>query len=811
MKKVLQSLILLLGALMLPATAYAQQRLYGDVNGDLEVNIADINVVIDLILDGNGFTAAADVNGDGEINIADINVIIDIILGGAEAPAVVHVYGDDGPTEGRVITVTDGSVTVTCDPGAEPKIGEIIVSGITDTAPVGFLRRVESVQTSGGQCVMTTTNASLEEVIPDGDYDLPVPMQEQGQYVTIQVPGQAPERVGFSTSLRLGVKIGSSGIKIISNVSAADEAAVLDGDQDKTYPVSFIAYINPSIDMNFIYNSRNKKVQRIGLKGNADISADILGKISAEGSVPLLGDDGIKLFTVNLKPVVVMAGYIPIVTPRIDVFLTADLSGEVYLKSRFVAAQAEGGFSYIYTPTPDPITGKNHNFTTSFSCGALGDGHLNDRLSETFAPKVGINGAVTATLHPTLDVSLYGANDIFNVGVPICPWVKAEGNFAFTLKKDIELDYDDQVTFSAGVDIGLEAKFKLGKKNLKWKQNITLLETKLYDFCGITPSITNFQVSPDSPMPNDTKQVRFSMDLTKPFYQLLPEQDYGFAYGLADESRENWTYVSEKPYYDDGFSATNQTQYIETYISSYALEKDKTYRVCPYVTIFGTHIFRKGENFKIEKEDEEGDWVDLGLPSGTIWATRNVGASSPEDYGDYFAWGETDPKDYYDNNTYKWYRSDDDYSGYTKYCTNSLYGYKGFVDNKTELDPSDDAACAHYPGGRMPSKGQILELVNSCTWQWTQRNGVKGHLVTGPNGNAMFLPAAGNRWHESLVGAGSYGYDWSRTLHPGYSSYDYYPPNAYGLQFEMGNWDYGCNDQMRHLGFTVRAVRVSQN
>ena len=803
MKKI--QLLLLALLLALPLNGYAQHALYGDVNGDLEVNIADVNSVIDIILNGTAVTPAADVNHDGEINIADVNVIIDIILGGAEAPAVVHVYGDDGPTEGRVINVTDGSVTVTCDPGAEPKVGEIIVSGTTDTAPVGFLRRVESVQNSGGHCVMTTTNASLEEVMPDGDYDLPVPMQEQGQYVTIQAPGHAPERVGFSTELKLGVKIGRSGIKLLSNVSAAD---ALEGEQDKTYPVTIVALISPSIDVNFIYSSRNKKVQRIGLKGNADISVQILGKLSAEGTWPVFSGDELKLFTVNLKPVVVMAGYVPIVfTPRIDVFLTADLSGEIYLKGRLVAAEAEGGFSYIYTPTPDPITGKNHNFTTSFSCGALGDDHLSDYLSENFAAKVGINGAITTALHPTLDVSLYGANDIFNVGVPISPWVKAEGNLALTLKKDIELDYDDQVTFSAGVDIGLSAKFKLGKKNYKWEQKITLLETQLYDYCGITPSVANFQVSPDSPMPAETEKVRFSMDFTKPRYQLLPDQDYGFAYGLASQSRDTWTYVSLKSQYDAGFTPTNRTQYIETYIYTYGLKKDSTYRVCPYVMIFGTDIFRKGANFKIE--DEEGDWVDLGLPSGTIWATRNVGASSPEEYGDYFAWGETAPKDYYDWSTYKWLQEDgfdeagNYIGGFTKYCTDSRLGYYGFVDNMTILEPADDAACANYPGGCMMRSA--YELIENCTWQWIQRNGVNGQLVTGPNGNSIFLPAAGYRLWDSLGDDGSYGYYWSPSLDEDENGYAWYLCfNQNGAWMTRGYSYIGARDN----GFSVRAIYV---
>ncbi len=201
---------------------------------------------------------------------------------------------------------------------------------------------------------------------------------------------------------------------------------------------------------------------------------------------------------------------------------------------------------------------------------------------------------------------------------------------------------------------------------------------------------------------------------------------------------------------------------------------------------------------------DEDNWVDLGLPSGTIWATRNVGASVPEEYGDYFAWGETQPKNDYSVNTYIWYRSDNYspyYSGYTKYCTDSNYGYNGLVDNKTELDPSDDAACAHYPGGRMPSLEQIQELCDYCTWQWTQHNGVYGQLVTGPNGNTMFLPATGFRRGNDHIDAGSYGAFWSRTL---WQDCSY---GAYGIDFRSGYvyW-YNCN---RYYGLAIRAVRVS--
>lgn len=201
------------------------------------------------------------------------------------------------------------------------------------------------------------------------------------------------------------------------------------------------------------------------------------------------------------------------------------------------------------------------------------------------------------------------------------------------------------------------------------------------------------------------------------------------------------------------------------------------------------------------------EWVDLGLPSGTLWATCNVGASVPEDYGDYFAWGETEPKDYYDWSNYKWYEYGyaDGYwhSGYTKYCTNSSDGLDGFVDNKTELDPSDDAACTYYPDGRMPSVEQIQELCNNCTWQWANRNGVNGQLVTGPNGNTMFLPAAGCCEYGLFEGAGSDVFFWSRTLNSGQ------PSNAYALYFDSEGWGDWHDSNDRHNGHSVRAVRVS--
>ena len=156
------------------------------------------------------------------------------------------------------------------------------------------------------------------------------------------------------------------------------------------------------------------------------------------------------------------------------------------------------------------------------------------------------------------------------------------------------------------------------------------------------------------------------------------------------------------------------------------------------------------------EEPDPDDWVDLGLPSGLLWATRNVGATGPEDYGDYFAWGETSSKSVYDWDTYIYgYETDFyPYCRFTKYNTN---------DNLTTLLPGDDAATANY-GGRMPTKEEWIELIDNCTSVWTTLNGVNGRLLTGPNGTTLFLPAAGSRWGSELYGAGVSGHYWSSSL-----------------------------------------------
>ena len=181
--------------------------------------------------------------------------------------------------------------------------------------------------------------------------------------------------------------------------------------------------------------------------------------------------------------------------------------------------------------------------------------------------------------------------------------------------------------------------------------------------------------------------------------------------------------------------------------------------------------------------------VDLGLPSGIKWRGWNVGASKPEEYGDYYAWGETSTKADYGWSTYKW--------GKSSSASFSRYG----EDRKTQFsdyDYADDAARAVLGDGwRTPTSAEWTELLNKCSWRWTTSNGVKGMLVTGSNGNSIFLPAAGYKGERGLTNAGSYGDYWSSTLYGGNLSYS--------VDFYASGHEKGSNT--RNCGLTIRPVK----
>jgi hypothetical protein len=169
-------------------------------------------------------------------------------------------------------------------------------------------------------------------------------------------------------------------------------------------------------------------------------------------------------------------------------------------------------------------------------------------------------------------------------------------------------------------------------------------------------------------------------------------------------------------------------------------------------------------------------YVDLGLSSGRKWATCNVGANNPEEYGNYYAWGEVTTK--------------------SKYAKENYY-YFGIYS--TTLPANSDIASTNWGGGwRMPTKEEFLELKLECDWVWTTQNGKRGYRVRGPNGNSIFLPAAGCKFFGGLFQIGSYGSYWSCSINTSNSH------NAWVLEFDSDFYKTSFND--RSYGQTIRPV-----
>ena len=210
------------------------------------------------------------------------------------------------------------------------------------------------------------------------------------------------------------------------------------------------------------------------------------------------------------------------------------------------------------------------------------------------------------------------------------------------------------------------------------------------------------------------------------------------------------------------------------------------------------------------KPGPDAEYVDLGLPSGTKWAACNLGATKPEEYGDYDAWGETKGKTSFYWRNYTWMQQGKaNWKYITKYTfddgkTECIWydADKKFIgDGKTSLEPKDDAATAKLGSRwRIPTPDDFQELINNCNWEWEELNGVKGHKVTGNNGNFIFLPAAGYNDGSRVEGAGDGGFFWSNSL----SSID--SGLADNLNFSSTKVP-TINHKGREIGISVRAVR----
>ena len=257
----------------------------------------------------------------------------------------------------------------------------------------------------------------------------------------------------------------------------------------------------------------------------------------------------------------------------------------------------------------------------------------------------------------------------------------------------------------------------------------------------------------------DTEHLQATISTT-------PSRDILFPLSLGIGLYDNGNNLINTKYGNMNYKRANEGYEVKQTFAS--LEKGKEYTAKPFIKIVGGEVpALPTKSFKLEGEitcpdSNHPHMIDLGLPSGTLWACCNVGANVPEQYGNYYAWGETQPKSVYNEVTYSYYTGQD---------TNG----DGWIEENFSVvnigsdiaGTSYDAATANWGAPwQMPSLAQCQELINNCSSTWTTQNGVIGRKFTGPNGGTIFLPAAGGRWGGAIMGSNSSaGYYWSSTLY----------------------------------------------
>lgn len=249
-------------------------------------------------------------------------------------------------------------------------------------------------------------------------------------------------------------------------------------------------------------------------------------------------------------------------------------------------------------------------------------------------------------------------------------------------------------------------------------------------------------------------------------------------------------------YRDDGYKIVDVENREGTQsITLSGLKPNTTYSYCASIDYEGGPVNGEMKEFTTKEDNER--WVDLGL--SVLWAAYNVGASSPEEYGGYYAWGETSTKSDYTAENYKYYEK-------YYYGPYDWWHWVGkFIGNEISGTSYDVAHVQWGGGARMPTLAEVKELVDNCTFTAGSYNGVGGTYVTGPNGNSIFLPSAG-RWIDSGINdfEGSYGFFWSGTYGGGGDDGKDYGKYAYGLgAYDRGFW----HGDFRTYGYSVRPVK----
>lgn len=396
--------------------------------------------------------------------------------------------------------------------------------------------------------------------------------------------------------------------------------------------------------------------------------------------------------------------------------------------------------------------------------------------TEIIYPTITGKGRVDAKawLYPRLHMTLYG---LIGPSFDIKPYVgtEARGGFKQTMSGSSSDFFAWSLRNYCGVDInaGLSLMFWNYEKKRYTLGDINVIDKDLYK----SPHSIELGSAPDKVKVGEAATISFVV------------KDYDYIFGQTTATPLSQIVKFE----GDGTLSSNYGITSNGTVSVTWKPSDKNDKLYATLYDYTGSIIDRAEYASVEEDEiTPGQEVDLGL--SVNWGGWNVGASSPEQYGGYYAWGETEEKSDYDWDTYK-YRFDSDGDGY--------WDYGEFTNIGSNISGTQyDVARQKWGGSwRMPTKAEFDELTSKCAWTWITYKGVNGYKVTGPNGNSIFLPAAGCRSGSSLGGGGSYGLYWSATLYEGNGG-----GSAWSLDFTNGYY-YSSDGYYRTYGHPVRPVK----
>ena len=550
---------------------------------------------------------------------------------GGYTPPKSHIYKDEKSSPVAEVR-SDGTVVYEANTAASelPKVGEIIVSGVTDAAPQGFIYKVESVTMKDGKAEVKTSPAFINDVIKDYNGVIPVDLSnaeidsvfdEEGNPVDINT-------VKVKKSGARAAKVGTFSVELSKDIyfDRHSKRNKLTGKKDDIKSAGKVELkVSAEMGLNFVCNVSDWQIQQFGAEASLEYSATAKLKVGGSFSSSagyeenrvtnkrdkkkLDEENGVqqryKLGEIKLKPITVLVWGVPIVvTPKTEIHYIGSLNASAKVEMTLLEIKGGGSMSAVWTKDIDVRTGKHWKLDSKFDNPFENFGKtLFDPFKKLESAKLGLSLEASAAVRTGINLSFFNLNENANVAPYAEMGVKFKGELEFSPKQPTLLS-KDAVSGSFYVAAGAEAKLKFNVLKKKFAaeldQKVTLLEADLWTPFSLTPEFNDIQIYPEDEagiMKRDS--LKFKAAVNYPSISILPITDYGFCYSQFDYEYNDPTaqYVSLNGKYN--LSVTGfVNKPMEASIPTSNLVPNKTYNVWPYVKIFGITFLKKGIKFK---------------------------------------------------------------------------------------------------------------------------------------------------------------------------------------------------------------------